>query len=119
MLARALIYHFPGAGSAVPHSGQRLGKVVYRNYNRLIDRYPGADGMKTGFICSSGFNLVATATRGNKRLIAVILGAPSAVARTEQAAMLLEKGFQPSWSIFASAAPTLNTIRTPAASPRT
>ena len=49
-----------------------------RNYNTLIGRYPGADGMKTGFICASGFNLVATATRNGKRLIAVVLGSPLA-----------------------------------------
>ncbi|MGU3495382.1 serine hydrolase [Xanthobacteraceae bacterium A53D] len=110
MLARALIYHFPEQETLFRLPAMRLGKTVYRNYNRLIDRYPGADGMKTGFICSSGFNLVATATRGNKRLIAVIMGAPSAVARTEQAAMLFEKGFQPSWSIFGNAAPTLASI---------
>ena len=64
-----------------------------RNYNRLIDLYPGADGMKTGFICASGFNLVASATRDNRRLIAVVLGAPSASVRTYNAARLLEQGF--------------------------
>ncbi|WP_245263303.1 D-alanyl-D-alanine carboxypeptidase family protein [Azorhizobium doebereinerae] len=110
VLARALIYHFPEQEALFRIPAIKLGKAVIRNYNRLIDRYPGADGMKTGFICSSGFNLVATATRGNKRLIAVILGAPSAATRTEQAAMLFEKGFQPSWSIFGSAAPTLDNI---------
>ncbi len=110
ILARALIYHFPEQEALFRIPAIKLGKTVLRNYNRLIDRYPGADGMKTGFICSSGFNIVATATRGQKRLIAVILGAPSAVARTEQAAMLFEKGFQPSWSIFGSSAPTLDSI---------
>ena len=50
---------------------------IMRNYNTLIGRYPGADGMKTGFICASGFNLVATASRNGKRLIAVVLGSPS------------------------------------------
>ena len=110
LLARALIYHFPENEMLFRIPAIRLGKIVLRNYNRLIDRYPGADGMKTGFICASGFNLVATATRGNKRLIAVILGAPSAVARTEQAALLFEKGFQPSWSIFGAASPTLDAI---------
>src|SRR5208337_2774985 len=55
--------------------------------------YPGADGMKTGFICASGFNLVAAATRNNRRLIAVVLGASSATARAEKAAQLLETGF--------------------------
>ena len=52
-----------------------------RNYNTLLGRYPGADGMKTGFICASGFNLVASATRNGKRLIAVVLGAPSGGVR--------------------------------------
>jgi len=49
--------------------------------------------MKTGFICASGFNLVATATRNNKHLIAVVLGAPSGTARAVKAAELLEQGF--------------------------
>jgi D-alanyl-D-alanine carboxypeptidase len=49
--------------------------------------------MKTGFICASGFNLVASATRGNKRLIAVVLGAPSSSMRALRAAQLLERGF--------------------------
>jgi D-alanyl-D-alanine carboxypeptidase len=49
--------------------------------------------MKTGFICASGFNLVATATRNNKRLIAVVLGAPSGAVRAIKAAEMLESGF--------------------------
>jgi D-alanyl-D-alanine carboxypeptidase len=73
--------------------GIRLGKMVQRNYNTLLGRYPGADGMKTGFICASGFNLVATATRDDRRLIAVVLGAPSSAARALKAAQLLERGF--------------------------
>jgi D-alanyl-D-alanine carboxypeptidase len=71
----------------------KFGKRTMRNYNRLIDNYPGADGMKTGFICASGFNLVATATRNGRRLIAVVLGAPSGASRAEKAAQLLERGF--------------------------
>ncbi len=50
--------------------------------------------MKTGFICASGFNLVATATRGGKRLIAVVLGAKSSASRTIKAAQLFERGFR-------------------------
>jgi D-alanyl-D-alanine carboxypeptidase len=64
-----------------------------KNFNPLLDRYPGADGMKTGFICASGFNIVATATRNGRRLIAVVLGAYSGHGRAEQAAQLLETGF--------------------------
>jgi D-alanyl-D-alanine carboxypeptidase len=70
-----------------------MGKRVVRNYNTLLGRYPGADGMKTGFICNSGYNLVATATRDGRRLIAVVLGAPSAAVRAVKAAQLLEQGF--------------------------
>jgi len=93
ILARALIREFPEYDLYWHIPAIKLGKRVMRNYNTLIDRYPGADGMKTGFICSAGFNLVATATRGNKRLIAVVLGAPSSSVRAVQAAQLLEKGF--------------------------
>jgi len=84
---------------------------VQRNYNTLLGRYPGADGMKTGFICASGFNLVATATRGDRRLIAVVLGAPSSAARALKAAQLLERGFNSnsglSWLM-----PSLGTVET-------
>src|SRR4029077_16032828 len=93
ILARALIHDFPEYDMYWHIPAIQLGKKYMRNYNTLIGRYEGADGMKTGFICSSGFNLVATATRGNKRLIAVVLGAPSGSARAQQAALLLEKGF--------------------------
>ena len=93
ILARALIYQFPEHDFYWHIPAIRLGRRVMRNYNTLIDRYPGADGMKTGFICSAGFNLVATATRGDKRMIAVVLGAPSSSVRALQAAQLLEKGF--------------------------
>jgi D-alanyl-D-alanine carboxypeptidase len=71
----------------------KYGRRIVRNYNPLLGRYPGTDGMKTGFICSSGFNLVATATRDNKHLIAVVLGAPSGAARAVKAAEMLEIGF--------------------------
>lgn len=94
ILAQALLREFPEHEMYFRIPTLVLGKHTLRNYNRLIDRYPGADGMKTGFICASGFNLVASAHRGNKRLIAVVLGSHNAVARAEQAAMLFERGFQ-------------------------
>jgi D-alanyl-D-alanine carboxypeptidase len=93
IVARALIREFPQYDSYWHISAIRYGKRVFRNYNTLIDRYPGADGMKTGFICASGFNLVATATRNGKRLIAVILGSYSSAVRAQKAATLLERGF--------------------------
>ena len=93
ILARALIGEFPEYDDYWHLPGIKFGRRVIRNYNKLLDLYPGADGMKTGFICASGFNLVATATRNGRRLIAVVLGAPSASVRTYHAAKLLEQGF--------------------------
>jgi D-alanyl-D-alanine carboxypeptidase len=93
ILARALIRQFPQYSSYWHIPAIKFGKRVIRNYNPLLGRYPGADGMKTGFICAGGFNLVATATRGNKHLIAVVLGAPSGAARSVKAAEMLENGF--------------------------
>ncbi|MCC6775803.1 MAG: D-alanyl-D-alanine carboxypeptidase [Hyphomicrobiales bacterium] len=93
ILARAIIRELPEYDYFWHLPGIRFGRMVQRNYNTLIGRYPGADGMKTGFICASGFNLVASATRDGKRLIAVVLGAPSSAARAMKAAQLLERGF--------------------------
>jgi D-alanyl-D-alanine carboxypeptidase len=93
IMARALIRDFPEYDLYWHIPAIKFGRRIIRNLNPLIDRYPGADGMKTGFICASGFNLVATATRNNKRLIAVVLGASSSGARMIHAAQLLERGF--------------------------
>jgi D-alanyl-D-alanine carboxypeptidase len=93
ILARALIRDFPEYDEYWHIPSIRLGRKVYRNTNKLIDAYAGSDGMKTGFICASGYNLVATATRSGKRLIAVVLGATSANGRAVKAAQLFERGF--------------------------
>ena len=93
ILARALIREFPEYEAYWHIAAIKFGRRVMRNTNSLIGRYPGIDGMKTGFICASGFNVVATATRGGKRLIAVVLGAPSSAVRAVKAAELLESGF--------------------------
>ncbi len=93
ILARAIIRDLPEYEYFVHIPSIRFGRRVTQNFNKLIGRFPGADGMKTGFICASGFNLVATATRNNKRLIAVVLGASSGQMRAVRAAQLLERGF--------------------------
>src|SRR5581483_2719224 len=96
ILARSLIRDFPEYDFYWHIPAMKFGKRITRNFNPLIDRYPGADGMKTGFICASGFNLVASATRNGKRLIAVVLGAASSPLRAQKAANLLERGFNSS-----------------------
>jgi D-alanyl-D-alanine carboxypeptidase len=93
ILARALILEFPEYDSYWHISSIRYGNRVMRNYNSLVDRYPGADGIKTGFICASGYNVVASATRNGRRLIAVVLGSWSGAVRAQKAAQLLERGF--------------------------
>ena len=93
MLARTVLREFPEYNYYWSLPGIRLGKRIYRNHNNLMGRYEGTDGMKTGFICASGFNVVATATRDGKRLIAVVLGSPSPAVRAVKAAQLFERGF--------------------------
>ncbi len=113
ILARAIIRDLPEYEYFVHTPSIRFGRRVTNNFNKLIGRYPGADGFKTGFICASGYNLVASATRNGKRLIAVVLGASSGQARAVKAAQLLDRGFanntlswlQPSLGIVDNLAP--------------
>ena len=93
ILSRALMHDFPQYDYYWHIPAIKFGRRVMRNYNKLLLEYPGADGMKTGFICASGFNLIASATRNDRRLIAIVLGAPSSAARTAKAAAMLEQGF--------------------------
>lgn len=66
---------------------------LIRGHNNLMDRYPGMDGLKTGFTDASGFNLASTAVRDGRRLFAVVLGGRSAGARDRLMARLLDDGF--------------------------
>src|SRR5205085_10954120 len=93
ILARALILELPEYEMYWHIPAIKFGRRIMRNTNGLIGRYPEADGMKTGFICASGFNVVATATRHGRKLIVVVFGSRSGAARSEKAAQLFEKGF--------------------------
>lgn len=108
MLARAIIRELPEYEYYVHIPAIKFGKRTIRNYNTLIGRYAGADGMKTGFICASGFNLVGSATRNGKRIIAVVFGAQSSSMRTLKAAQLMERGFSSSGLTWL--APSLGTV---------
>jgi D-alanyl-D-alanine carboxypeptidase len=93
-LARAIIIEFPEYADLFTATSVQVGKKNLRTHNGLLIRYPGADGMKTGFICDSGFNVVASATREGRRLVAVILGEPSVASRNQRAIDLLDNGFK-------------------------
>jgi D-alanyl-D-alanine carboxypeptidase len=93
VLVMAIRREFPQYAPWFSIEGLAVGKKAIPNYNLLIGRYPGADGMKTGFVCSSGFNMIGSATRNGRTLVAVVLGEKSAVTRAETAAKLLDQGF--------------------------
>ena len=67
--------------------------VTYNSHNRMVRNTPGVDGLKTGFIRASGFNVATSAKRGNRRVIAVVMGGHTAAARDQHMAQLLERGF--------------------------
>ncbi len=98
ILARALLTEFPEYAQLFGIGAVKLGDVVMLNTNGLIGRYPGADGMKTGFICPSGFNVVATAARGGRKYIVVVFGEPSAQKRTLKASQLFDRAFNGEFS---------------------
>ncbi|MCK5373715.1 MAG: D-alanyl-D-alanine carboxypeptidase [Alphaproteobacteria bacterium] len=66
---------------------------TYRNHNKLMQSYKGMDGMKTGYIRPSGFNLIASVTRGDHRLIGVIFGGRNGKLRNAQMKKLLDNAF--------------------------
>jgi D-alanyl-D-alanine carboxypeptidase len=93
VLTMAIRTEFPAyAGYFKIPAVQVAGKVL-RNHNPLLTRFDGTTGMKTGFVCSSGLNIVATAKRGGRELIAVVLGGPTGRERNVRAAKLLTEAF--------------------------
>ena len=93
-LARAIIVEFPEHANLFSLAQVQVGKKTMRTHNSLLVSLPGADGMKTGFICESGFNVVASATRDRRKLVAVVLGEPSVASRNDRTTDLLESGFK-------------------------
>jgi D-alanyl-D-alanine carboxypeptidase len=93
VLASALHRDFPQYLDYFDIPAIKAGKRVLRSENVLLERYQGTTGMKTGFVCASGYNIVATAHRGGRSLIAVVLGASSGSDRAEFTAHLLDDGF--------------------------
>jgi D-alanyl-D-alanine carboxypeptidase len=76
---------------------------VYHGHNRVTKHYPGAEGLKTGYIAASGFNLVTSATRGDKSLIGVVVGGENAKRRDDKMVALLDTHFNSSSSSKSSA----------------
>lgn len=92
-LARAYLKSHPDALEL--HNTRLLthGGLTTWNRNPLLGQYPGADGLKTGWIRASGYNMIFTASKDGRRLLAVIMGAPDVYARGVEACRLLDAGF--------------------------
>ena len=93
VLARAVWLDFPEYRYLFGIPAIRAGKRILRSQNKLLEQYHGTNGMKTGFVCASGFNMVASANRFGRQLMVVVLGAGSSGDRAEMAAGLLNQGF--------------------------
>ena len=104
-LSAAVVRDYPEYAHMWSMLDAKVGKRHLRSHNGLLTNYAGADGIKTGFICDSGFNVVASATRDGRKMIAVVLGEATGGERSVRAANLLEHGFQThEWkALFASA----------------
>ncbi|MBI5578555.1 MAG: D-alanyl-D-alanine carboxypeptidase [Deltaproteobacteria bacterium] len=72
--------------TSIEHTTFRSGTLTISNKNKLVGRVPGVDGLKTGYTRKAGFNIVATAKTGDRRLIVVVLGSPESRIRNEFAA---------------------------------
>ncbi len=92
-LARRLQLEFPRFYSYFSVARFQYRDRSYRNHNRLLVDYQGTDGIKTGYIRASGFNLVASVKRGDHRLIAVVFGGRTAKSRDHHITELLNTGF--------------------------
>lgn len=107
---------FPLAENRAPGDRRPPRTIFQANRNSLLGAYPGADGLKTGFIDESGYNLAATALRGGQRLVAVVLGVQGrnteegSRRRTAAASRLLDFGFD-SYPLRPLEVPVLDTIR--------
>ena len=92
-LARRLYLDFPREYAYFSTEAFTYHGVTYGNHNHLMSAFAGMDGIKTGFIHASGFNLAASAVRNNRRLIGVVMGGVSAHARDMKMASLLNAAF--------------------------
>jgi D-alanyl-D-alanine carboxypeptidase len=93
ILSRTLIKNYPQQYKYFSTKNFSYNGANYHNHNRLMESYMGMDGIKTGYIGPSGFNLAASAVRGNHRLIAVVFGGRTTASRNAAVADLLDKGF--------------------------
>ncbi len=94
LLAKHLVQDFPRQYQYFSRKRYSFRGKEFKNHNTLLRTYPGTDGIKTGYIRASGFNLAASVTRNGRRLIGVVFGGKTARSRDRHMAKLLERGFK-------------------------
>jgi D-alanyl-D-alanine carboxypeptidase len=94
ILANAYLHRFPGSLALHSMKYYSYKNISQHNCNALLKKYPGVDGLKSGFVRASGYHLIVTARRGNTRLIAVVMGARTPDIRVRESTRLLDTGFQ-------------------------
>ena len=104
ILAAAFLREFPKEYELFNQRSVTIGKRSRGTVNSILGAYDGADGMKTGFTCASGYNMVASAERDGRRLIGVVLGSRNGGQRTQEMKRLLDAGFT------GGASPTVNLL---------
>lgn len=110
-LAMAVVRDFPQYAHYWGQSQMQVGAIKIVSHNGLFKTLPGVDGMKTGFICDSGYNIVASATRDGVRMMAVVLGEMSAADRNLRAQTLIEHGYATmDWKILFGAKESISTM---------
>ncbi len=105
-LARAYLAAYPS--NLQKHHNQTFNSYkgnLTSNANPLLRSFPGADGLKTGFVSAAGYNLIATAQRNGQRVIGVILGAPTSASRATAACSLMEACFTSPATLTAQSTP--------------
>jgi D-alanyl-D-alanine carboxypeptidase len=93
VLAKALLENYPQYYHFFSTTSFTFGGETFGTINGILSRYAGADGIKTGFTCGSGYNLVASAKRNGRRLIGVLLGSRTNFERHSEMGRLLDVGF--------------------------
>lgn len=93
ILSRALMRDFPHEYRYFKTNKFVYAGNTYRNHNRLLESYEGMDGIKTGYVAASGYNLAASAVRDNRRLIGIVFGGRTAASRNDHMAEILDAGF--------------------------
>jgi len=111
-LTRAVIKDFPEHAGYWATPSFRIGRVRLSSHNSLLRSFGGTTGVKTGFICDSGFNIVASAKRDGRHLAAIVLGSETPQDRGSLASAMLAHGFETyAWKVFLKA-PDLSSLET-------